>query len=107
MSFAISADFIAAENAKHEAALAEDVAALGEQAARATVSTAPMAGRQTEPILPAVRRNVCRAGRHPRAPEREREVMGMLSRKQKRKQGQNASPLSPSHPRPASVRRMG
>jgi L-rhamnose isomerase len=38
MSFAISEDFIAAENARHAAALVEDYEALGRQLARRGIS---------------------------------------------------------------------
>lgn len=45
MSFAISADFITEENRKHEAALAEDYAALGRQLARRGISIEVMTER--------------------------------------------------------------
>lgn len=45
MSFSISADFIAAENAKHEAALAEDYHALGRQLARRGIAIEAMTER--------------------------------------------------------------
>lgn len=45
MSFAITADFITEENAKHEAALAEDYAALGRQLARRGISIEAMTER--------------------------------------------------------------
>ena len=45
MSFAISDDFIATENAKHEAALAEDYEALGRQLARRGISIDAMTER--------------------------------------------------------------
>lgn len=45
MSFAISADFIATENARHEAALAEDYGALGRQLARRGISIEAMTER--------------------------------------------------------------
>lgn len=45
MSFAISADFMATENAKHEAALAEDYAALGRQLARRGIAIEAMTER--------------------------------------------------------------
>jgi L-rhamnose isomerase/sugar isomerase len=45
MSFAISADFIAAENAKAEAALAEDLAALSRQLARRGIDAEAMVRR--------------------------------------------------------------
>ena len=38
MSFAISDDFIATENARHETAMAEDYEALGRQLARRGIS---------------------------------------------------------------------
>lgn len=45
MSFAITADFIGAENAKHEGALAEDYEALGRQLARRGISIEAMTER--------------------------------------------------------------
>jgi len=45
MSFAISEDFIAAENARHQAALAEDYEALGRQLARRGISIEAMTER--------------------------------------------------------------
>ncbi len=45
MSFAISEDFIASENAKHAAALAEDYAALGRQLARRGIAIEAMTER--------------------------------------------------------------
>ena len=45
MGFAITADFIGAENAKHEAALAEDYEALGRQLARRGISIEAMTER--------------------------------------------------------------
>lgn len=47
MSFAISADFIATENARHAAALAEDYDALGRQLARRGISVEAMTERAT------------------------------------------------------------
>ncbi len=45
MSFAISQEFIAAENARHEAALAEDYDALGRQLARRGIAIEAMTER--------------------------------------------------------------
>ena len=45
MSFAISEDFIATENARHQAALAEDYEALGRQLARRGISIEAMTER--------------------------------------------------------------
>ena len=45
MSFAISGDFIAAENARHAQALSEDYEALGRQLARRGISIEAMTQR--------------------------------------------------------------